>query len=384
MPASKVIIPVPTDMRPRSASGAAFKKFKEDFLSSYADAGAMMGDKLVGPEVFSSGSIALDYALRTGGYPRGRLITFQGSEQTSKTTTAMLGVASAQRTYPEQEVAWVDAEATFHAGWAAALGVDLSRLLIVPKPLSAEETADAVHKLTVDGYFSLVVLDSTGAMTPAAELEDEAAKQEMANLARLLTRLSKQVVGFGARNGTTSIWIHQNRAQIGTMSAGQTPTGGNAPKHLRSIALKFSRGFKKEDVLNLRVNGEMEEIAFRATALVLKNKIAPAGASADLWIYNRETDKYGPPGVGLGDEAVSLGVKTGVVEKKGAWYVLPDGTQHQGERNTALAVQANPAMLADIRHRIIATLGHEPGKLPPGAIETDDTLEEATEEDFAS
>ena len=47
-------------------------------------------------DVIPSGSIALDYALGIGGYPRGRIIEIYGPESSGKTTLAMLQRAEAK------------------------------------------------------------------------------------------------------------------------------------------------------------------------------------------------------------------------------------------------------------------------------------------------
>ena len=47
--------------------------------------------------VVSSGNIALDIVLGTGGYPMGRIIEIFGPESSGKTTLALHGIAEIQK-----------------------------------------------------------------------------------------------------------------------------------------------------------------------------------------------------------------------------------------------------------------------------------------------
>ena len=73
---------------------AALSKIEKDYGK-----GAIMklGDRAaVDVDAIPSGSLALDYALGIGGYPKGRIIEIFGPESSGKTTLALHAIAQCQ------------------------------------------------------------------------------------------------------------------------------------------------------------------------------------------------------------------------------------------------------------------------------------------------
>ena len=81
----------------------------------------MGDDNIEDVEVIHSGSIALDYALGVGGYPRGRIIEIYGPESSGKTTLAIHAIAEAQKLGGIAAI--IDAEHAFDRFYAEKLGV---------------------------------------------------------------------------------------------------------------------------------------------------------------------------------------------------------------------------------------------------------------------
>src|SRR6185436_9737731 len=75
-----------------------------------------------------TGSARLD-ALLGGGWPRGRIVEVAGSWSSGK--TSLLFASMAEVTRRRQLCAWIDARGELYPPSAAALGVDLDRLLVV-------------------------------------------------------------------------------------------------------------------------------------------------------------------------------------------------------------------------------------------------------------
>src|SRR5262249_59700210 len=82
-------------------------------------------------ETLPTGCAALDQALG-GGLPRGRLVELSGAWSSGKGSLALS--AAARVTASRRLCAYVDARAELYPPSAAALGVDLVRLLVVRPP----------------------------------------------------------------------------------------------------------------------------------------------------------------------------------------------------------------------------------------------------------
>ena len=106
-------------------------------------------------EVIPSGSIALDVALGTGGFPKGRIIEIYGPESSGKTTVALHAIANAQRN--GGIAAFIDAEHALDPVYAKALGVDIDSLL-VSQPDTGEQALEIADMLVRSGSIDIVVI----------------------------------------------------------------------------------------------------------------------------------------------------------------------------------------------------------------------------------
>src|SRR5271154_3325971 len=99
----------------------------EAFFRGFAEADAQLDFRLAHETigdilpVTSTGSLALDDALSSGGLPKGRLIQYYGAPGSGKTLMAMLAIKEAQLAEPDTQQMFIDAEGTFDASWAANL-----------------------------------------------------------------------------------------------------------------------------------------------------------------------------------------------------------------------------------------------------------------------
>jgi RecA/RadA recombinase len=116
-----------------------------------------------------TGSARFD-ALLQGGLPRGRVVELAGAWSSGK--TALLFGAMAQLTRGKRLCAYIDGRGELYPPSAAALGVELERLLVVRPP--AKGSPRAAEIVARSGAFPLVVMD-----LPDGERVDDAASSRL-------------------------------------------------------------------------------------------------------------------------------------------------------------------------------------------------------------
>lgn len=359
-----------TDWKSRKASEKAIADFENKFVK---DMGVTLNrSDLVTPyEVIPTGSLTLDQALKIGGFPLGRVVELWGPEHAGKTSLAVLTAAQAQKTYPDKMVAWVDMEQTFDRAWAVKLGLDLNRIWLPPPPKTAEDVGDMTKRFVESGLCSLVVLDSVGGMIAKIEFEKEADEATVGNVAKIVTRMVKQCSPIGHANGTTTMVINQVRSNIARYGADTTTSGGWALKHITTMKLKVQRGGSRPKMV--RHHGADIPVGYEVTVKVEKNKCAPYGSVASLWLFNQETAKYGPVGVDRAAEAAEFALDLGIITGTG-WYTLPDATRLQGKEAVIEELRTRPELISEIRDAVLSTVAEQ--------IHTEDpALDEGDEED---
>src|SRR5207253_2200507 len=118
--------------------------------------------------VVPTGSLALDRALGTGGWPRGRIVELFGSESSGKTTLVLEAIAQAQRSGVG---ALIDADHATDPEAARRLGVD-PRGLVWHRGNVLEEIIPVVEQFIKRGI-DVIVIDSIAALlTKSKSLDD--------------------------------------------------------------------------------------------------------------------------------------------------------------------------------------------------------------------
>lgn len=340
----------------------ALSKFNERMTKEFGPGSVLTSSDLRAYDVIPTGSLALDYALGVGGYPMGRIVEVWGAEGIGKTFMAILALKEAQKAYPDKAVAFLDVEHTFDLHHAEGLGLDTSpdRFAIL-SPRAAEEVADMLRNAIQEGVFSMIVLDSIGAMIPQKEIEKGSDEAVVALQAKIVTRMVKVATAELAKNPAVVMLINQVRANVSAYGAATTTGGGFALKHASTMKLKLKRtgtppySVKDED-------GDKLPVGHEIAILVERNKVAPGGREATVGIFSVASDEFGPKGVDRALEAAHIGLKksVGVIERSGAWYTfLPTEERFQGQEALVEYLRANPSQIEEVRRAAIASLSHE-------------------------
>ncbi len=287
--------------------------------------------------VIPTGAISLDMALGVGGVPRGRITEIYGQESSGKTTLAYHIVAEAQKL--GGVAAFVDAEHSVDAAYAARLGVDIDSLL-VSQPDTGEEALEIVDALVRSGAVDIVVLDSVAALVPKAEIEGDMGDSHMGLQARLMSQALRKIGGSLNKSNTAAIFINQIREKIGVMFGNpETTPGGRALKFWASVRLEVRR------IETLKVSGEA--VGTRVRVKVAKNKVGPPFKNAEFDImFSQGISKSG----GLLDVAVDMGLVT----KTGTWFTYADTRLGQGRENAKTFLENNPELLTELETKIRA------------------------------
>ncbi|EAU40295.1 recombinase A [Fulvimarina pelagi HTCC2506] len=291
-------------------------------------------------ETVSTGSLGLDIALGIGGLPKGRVIEIYGPESSGKTTLALHTIAEAQK--KGGICAFVDAEHALDPIYARKLGVDLENLL-VSQPDTGEQALEITDTLVRSGAIDVLVVDSVAALTPRAEIEGEMGDSLPGMQARLMSQALRKLTGSISRSKCMVIFINQIRMKIGVMfGSPETTTGGNALKFYASVRLDIRRigSIKDRD----EVTGNQTKVK------VVKNKLAPPFKQVEFDImYGEGVSKMG--------ELIDLGVKSGIVEKSGAWFSYNSQRLGQGRENAKQFLRDNPDAAQEIEQSIRQNAG---------------------------
>src|SRR5271154_4313779 len=311
-------------------------------------------DAIVPVAIISSGSIGLDAALGTGGFPRGRINEIYGPESSGKTTIALQVIAEAQK--KGGMAAFIDVEHALDPNYARKLGVDVDNLL-VSQPDYGEQALEITGALVASGSIDVLVVDSVAALVPKAELDGEMGDSHMGLQARLMSQALRKLTGTVSKSRTCLIFINQIREKIGVMFGNpETTTGGRALKFYSSVRIDIRRiaAIKEGDV----VTGSRTKIK------VVKNKVAAPFREAEFDII------YGE-GISKEGDLIDIAAVHNIVEKSGAWYSYKGERIGQGRENARAFLKENKDTMAKLDAEVRKQLGLTPPAAPvavPAAV----------------
>lgn len=285
-----------------------------------------------------SGSIGLDIALG-GGWPKGRIVEIYGPEGSGKSTLALHVIAEVHK--KGGVAVYIDAEHSFDRVYAINLGVEVDNAdkFLFVQPNNGDEAIEVIRELVKTGGIDIIIVDSVAALIPKAELQGDVGDAKMGLHARLMSQAMRMLTGEIGRTNTIVIFINQLRDKIGVMfGSPEVTTGGNALKFYASIRCDIRRiGQNKGD--------DNEVISSKTRVKVVKNKTFPPFRSCEFDIV------FGK-GISKGGEILDIGVETGVLVKRGAWYEF-EGTKLGNGRDACIKLLEDNVELMDTIYELV-------------------------------
>jgi recombination protein RecA len=316
----------------------------------------MAGDTIPATQYAETPSFGLNRALN-GGLPYGRQVLVWGSKSSAKSSLCLQMIGLAQK---EGKIcAWIDAEMSYDKKWAEGLGVDSSKL-IVSQCRTINEMVDVGTHLMNAGV-DIIVIDSITSLLPAIYFEKDsdelkqlentkqigAESRDFSNAWKMLNYANNKI------KPTMLVLISQSRNNISAMYTSQQPTGGQATKFYSSTVIKLFSSESDNQAIKGKIHvGDklIEEKIGRKIRWELQfSKTSPGFQSGEYDFYFRG-DNVGIDSIG---DLVDTAEMMGIVERTGAWYVLPDGTKVQGRDGFVNRVREDLDLQETIKNKIL-------------------------------
>jgi recombination protein RecA len=300
-------------------------------------------------------SFGMNRALM-GGLPLGRQVLIWGSKSSAKSSLCLQMIGQAQA--DGKLCAWIDAEMSYSEEWAKAMGVDTDNL-IVSQARTINEMVDVGTSLMNAGV-DIIVIDSITSLLPAIyfekgtdelkELENTkqigAESRDFSNAWKMLNYANNKV------KPTMLVLISQSRNNISAMYTSQQPSGGQSTKFYSSTVIKLFSSESDNQAIKgkIKIGDKLieEKIGRKIRWEIQFSKTSPAFQSGEYDFYFRG-DRLGIDSIG---DLVDTAELAGIVERTGAWYVLPDGSKVQGRDGFVNRVREDLELQESIKEKL--------------------------------
>lgn len=314
-------------------------------------------------DVIPTGIMALDYALGTGGWPRGQIYEVFGIPDIGK--SSLLGLSAIHQAQKLGLLCGIVAlEPQIDRKWLIKNGVD-PELVVVGRPDNGEDAFEMTFDWTTSGAIDFILFDSVGAVLSRTEAEEDG-KAKMGGQSGLITWGVKRLLMPAWKNNVGIMMINQVRADMNSRMPGVLDSpGGHALKHSSGIRVQLRPG---KDKFNVKENGEDVLAGREVVAVVKRNKNTEGtGHKAIFKYFHKETDQY-PFGIDIVEDVIATGTATGVIKGVG-WYehhlfpVTKKGEHKvQGKAGIAKFLEDNPQSVDVIRREVLEVMSRNQAK----------------------
>jgi recombination protein RecA len=300
-------------------------------------------------------SVGLNRALG-GGLPYGRQVLLWGSKSSAKSSLCLQTIGLAQK--EGKLCAWIDAEMSYDEEWAKKLGVDTEKL-IYSEARSVNDMVDVGVALLHAGV-DIIVIDSISSLLPAVYFEKDSDELKALDQTKQIGAESKDLkhawlmlnYANNREKPALIIAISQARNNITAMYTQSVPTGGLTTQFMSSTIVKlFSSSSDSKAIKGKIKAGDKlieQKVGRRVMWEVQNSKTSAPGDTGEYDFFFRG-DLIGIDEIG---DLVDTAEMLGVVERTGAWYILPDGSKVQGREGFVNKVKEDKELEKSIRAKI--------------------------------
>lgn len=291
-----------------------------------------------------------------GGLPYGRQVLLWGSKSSAKSSLCLQTIGMAQK--EGKLCAWVDAEMSYDEEWAKKLGVDTSQL-IYSEARSINDMVDVVVALLHAGV-DIVVIDSISSLLPAVYFEKDSNELKQLDQTKQIGSESKDLkhawmmINYANNKEKPSLIlaISQARNNITATYTQSVPTGGNATQFFSSTIIKLFSSSSDTQAIKSKIKvGDklIEQKVGRTVRWEVQNSKTSAPGETGEYGFFYKGDLIGIDAVG---DLVDTAEMMGIVERTGAWYILPDGSKVQGRDGFVNRVREDSELYESIKAKV--------------------------------
>lgn len=297
--------------------------------------------------VISTQCPTVDAAIGRGGIPLGRLTLVHGKEGAGKSVLALHCAAEAQRV--GGMVIYADAEHKLDPDFAARIGVDINRLVIIqPDHLekffdTIEKTIGVAKRYRAQGksFPILVILDSINAIGTKKEMDADWDDSTFAALtAGYYSQNLKKLIPMINSEEVALLFVSQEREKIGVMFGPKSNTGGGkAPRYYASLVMEVFRKATKKDDHDIPIGIEVE-------VNCAKNQIAPPFRKAEFFLSFDN-------GIDYEDALFREGLRLKKITQTGSWFQFGEKRLGHGADNSIAAIREDKVLKEAIKRSIV-------------------------------
>lgn len=266
--------------------------------------------------VLKTPSLELNQALWCGGLSG--IVELFGPSGSGKTSLAIDTIVLNQKEDPDFIAAWLETEGSVTETILQDHGVDLDRLVYIRQEDvgNAESALDILRGLiNRENLFNMIVVNSVAGLTPKKESEDDLDKQNIALIARTMSKFFRVATGDISKNNITAVFINQVRDNVGQMFGDTAVTTGG-----KALGFYADQRIRMNQLKIQAADPIKEDEGVKISFIIKKNRRAGVHNPFTKGQYYARFDS----GIDSIIPLPQMLLDAGVMEQKGAWWYYKD------------------------------------------------------------